>query len=183
MKDLEYFANLIKNFKSVYLAGGIQARHRQNWRDDLQSFFEKNKIKVYNPVEDNSNIFNPSVMGYKDDGSSYTLEELQDIDELKEALVLRQTELNDKHFIKNSDLVIFYLDETAGFGTKTEFKWCYDEFKKPIIIVRNIPRRKISHWIKWRRFFYLILDKKAIEFKNFGEVKEFFKYYFNFKDE
>ena len=179
---MEKFIELIKNFNSVYLAGGIQGRHRQDWRTDLQKFFELNGKVVYNPVKDNENIFNPSILGFKSKDEPYDLSELQDVDELKETVILKQTEMNDYQMISWSDLIIFYLDETAGFGTFTEFKWCYDEFRKPIIIVRNISRRKLPHWIKWRRYCYLIIEKRAIEFRNFQELKEFFKEHFSFKD-
>ena len=181
MKNLEYFVDSIKDFKSVYLAGGIQHRIRQGWREDLQNYFLKNKIKVFNPVEDNSHIFHPSIMGYKGNGKTYSLSELQDIDELKESILLKQTEINDYYFIKISDLIVFYFDGTENFGTYTEFCWVY-EMKKPMIIIRNYPRRKLPHWIKWRRYFYLILEKRAIEFRSFVELKEFFKTYFGFQE-
>jgi len=181
--DLKQFAERIKDFKSLYLAGGIQNRVRADgWRQDLCKFFEKNGRKTNNPCADNELIFNSAIMGYKDDGTSNSLEELQDLDEMKEAVLLKQTEENDLYFISNSDLIIFYLDDSAGFGTYTEFRENFNVFKKPIIIVRTISRKKLPHWIKWRRYRALILDKTAIEFRTLTEVKEFFKKYFNFTE-
>ena len=149
MQNFLNFVELIKGFKSIYGAGGIQNKARpDSWRQDLTEFFEKNNIKFNNPYADNEKIFNSSIMGFKEDGTSYTLEELQNVDEDKEAVLLKQTEENDMHFIKNSDVIFFYFDGTEGFGTKTEFKETYDNFKKPIIIVRTntVPIKSISHW-------------------------------------
>lgn len=182
-QDLKQFAELIKNFKSVYPAGGIQNKARPDqWRQDLTEFFNKNSVKVNNPVKDNEKIFNPSIMGYKEDGSIYTLEELLKNNEDKWALLLKQTEENDFHFIPNSDLLIFYWDESAGFGTATEFRENYDEYEKPFIIVRTISRNSLPHWIAWRRYNALIKDKTAIEFKTLSAMKEFFKEYLGFKE-
>jgi len=171
MKNLEYFVDLIKNFKSVYLAGGIQNRNNpESWREPLTQFFEYNNIKVYDPVKDNENIFNPSVLGF----SIRSLDELLEKDEVKHSVLLKQTEENDKYIIKEIvDLVIFYLDGTESFGTWTEFALTYD-IKKPFIIVRNEPRRKLPDWVKWRRFYALIIDRIAVEFRSFEELKEFF---------
>ena len=185
VKNLEDFAKLIKDFKSIYGAGGIQNKSRpDSWRQDLTVFFEKNSKKFINPYADNAKIFNPSIMGYKEDGTPYTLEELQTVDEDKEAVLLKQTEENDMHFIKNSDIVFFYLDGTEGFGTKTEFRENYDTFKKPMIIVRTnaVPRKSIAHWIKWRRYRAIIKEKTAIEFKTLTEMKQFFIDYLGFKE-
>lgn len=186
MQDLAKFAELIKGFKSIYGAGGIQNKARpDSWRQDLTEFFEINGVKFNNPYADNEKIFNPSIMGYKEDGTPYTLEELQNVDEDKEAVLLKQTEENDMHFIKNSEVVFFYLDGTEGFGTKTEFRENYDVFKKPIIIVRTnaVSIKNLSHWIKWRRYRALIKERTAIEFKTLTEVKQFFIDYLGFKEE
>lgn len=182
--NLENFAKLIKDFKFLYGAGGIQNKSRpDSWRQDLTEFFGKNGKNFVNPYADNAKIFNPSVMGYKENGTPYTLEELQTVDENKEATLLKQTEENDMHFIKNSDVVFFYLDGTEGFGTKTEFRETYDVFKKPIIIVRTnvVPIKSIAHWIKWRRYNALVKDRTAIEFKTLTELKQFFIDYLGFK--
>ena len=94
MDDLELFAQKIKGVKKVYLAGGIQHASQPNsWRDILTQFFNKNGVSVFNPVTDNAQIFNQSVLGYKEDGSPIHVTELQDIDELKEA-VLKAVELS-----------------------------------------------------------------------------------------
>jgi len=183
MNDLELFAKKIRGLKQVYLAGGIQnAAQPNSWRDILTRFFTHNGIKVFNPVTDNAQIFNQSVLGYKEDGSPVHLSELQDIDELKEAILYRQTELNDFDAIKKSDVVIFYLDSRIGHGTMKEFDFVYDT-KKPMIIVRTIPRRELSHWTKWRRYFALVIDKTAIEFRSLTELKHFFVKYLGFKDD
>ena len=182
MQDLDKFAEKLKSFKSAYLAGGIQNRTRPDgWRQDLTEFFSKNNKKVNNPYADNEKIFNPSIMGYKDDGKVYTLAELMRTDEGKRTYLLKQTEENDLYFIDKSDLMIFYLDESAGFGTYTEFRENYDKFKRPVIIVRTIPRNKLPHWIEWRRYLSLIKEKTAIEFKSLSEMKEFFKGHLGFK--
>ena len=94
------------------------------------------------------------------------------INELKEALLLRQTEINDKQAIKKSDVIIFYLDDRIGFGTKTEFSWCY-EWKKPMIIIRNVPRKDLSHWIKWRRYYALVIERFALEFKSLTDFQNY----------
>ena len=165
----------LNKIKQIYLAGGIQAAaHPNSWRNLLTDFFNKefSNIIVFNPVEDNSNIFHPSIMGRKDDGNPYSLGELQNIDELKEALLLRQTEINDKQAIKKSDVIIFYLDDRIGFGTKTEFSWCY-EWKKPMIIIRTIPRRNLAHWVKWRRYYALVIERFALEFKSLTDFQNY----------
>ena len=178
MKNLEYFVDLIKGFKSVYLAGGIQKRDNpESWRNPLKEFFEFNNIKVYDPVKDNEKIFNPSVLGF----NVKSLDELMKIDEVKHSVLLKQTEENDKYIIKEkADLVIFYLDGTESFGTWTEFALTYD-IKKPFIIVRTESRKQLPDWIKWRRFYALIIDRIAIEFRNFGELEELFITYLGFK--
>jgi len=183
--NLKYFAEKIKGFKSIYGAGGIQNKSNPGgWREDLSEFFGFNSINFINPYTDNEKIFNPSIMGYKEDGSSYLLNELQTIDENKEAVLLKQTEENDMYFIKNSDVVLFYLDGSEGFGTRTEYKMNYDVFKKPIIIVRTsaVPIKNLPHWIKWRRYYGLILKRNTIEFKTLSELKQFFIEYLNFKN-
>ncbi len=181
-QDLKHFAELIKDFKSAYEAGGIQHKVRPDgWRQDLAAFLEKNGRKANNPFADNEKIFNKSIMGYKGDGSTYSLEELLKNDEGKWAYLLKQTEENDMYFIKNSDIIIFYLDESAGFGTYTEFKAVVDKFKKPFIIVRSISRNKLPHWIGSRRYFALIRDRTAIEFKTLSDMKQFFVDYLGFK--
>jgi hypothetical protein len=180
--DLVSFAEQIKNFKFAYLAGGIQ--HKANpdgWRQDLTSFLEKNKRTAINPFADNEKIFNPSVMGYKSDGSVNSLDDLLRNDEGKWAYLLKQTEENDMYFIAKSDIVIFYLDSSAGFGTYTEFKETVDKFKKPFIIVRNISRNALPHWIASRRYFSLVKDRTAVEFKSLSDMKEFFVKHLNFK--
>ena len=182
-KDLQTFAEKIKDFKTVYLAGGIQNRTRPDgWRQNVSEFVEKNKRAALNPFADNSKIFNNSIMGYKEDGSVYTLEELLKVDEGKWAYLLKQTEENDFHFIANSDLIIFYLDDSAGFGTYTEFREVTDNFKKPFIMVRSVSRQNLPHWISSRRYFSLVRDRTAIEFKNLLEMKQFFKDYLGFKE-
>jgi len=143
MNDLTLFADKIKNFKTVYLAGGIQNRNNpESWRVPLTRFFESNNIEVYDPVKDNENIFNSSVLGFD----------------------------------------VKYLDGTESFGTWTEFKLVYD-LKKPFIIIRTESRKNLPDWIKWRRYFALIIDKIALEFRSFEELKRFFIEYLEFKDE
>ena len=181
--NLKNFANLIENFSSCYLAGGIQNRVRPDgWRQDLTTFLEKNSRKANNPYADNEKIFNPSIMGYKEDGSVYTLDELMKVDEGKWAYLLKQTEENDMYFISKSDIIIFYLDDSAGFGTYTEFRENIKKYKKPFIIVRSVARQKLPHWIGSRRYFALIRDKNAVEFKSLTEMKQFFKDYLGFKE-
>ena len=178
MHDIESFAQKVKGFKSVYLAGGIQNRARPDgWRQMLTEFFEKYDVQVFNPVQDNANIFNPSVMGYKEDGTPYTLEELQTVDENKESLLLKQTEENDLHYMNQADLIIFYLDDSAGFGTYTEFRENYDRIKKPVIIIRTKAIKDLPHWIKWRRYNALIKENTAIEFKSMTDLKDYYKKY------
>lgn len=182
-QDLKAFAEKIKDFKSAYGAGGIQARtFADSWRVPLGEFLEKNKRKFLNPYADNAKIFNDSVMGYKSDGTVYTLEELLKVDEGKWAYLLKQTEENDMYFISKSDLIIFYLDDSAGFGTYTEFKKVVDHFKKPFIIVRSVSRQNLPHWIGSRRYFSLMRDRTAIEFRSLSEMKQFFKDYLGFRE-
>lgn len=174
-QDLKSFVSKIKNFKSVYLAGGIQSASKPNsWRDIMTEFFKKYNIIVFNPVDDNKEIFNQSILGYKEDGTAITMKDLQDIDELKEATLYRQTEENDRRAIQNSDLIIFYLDERIGHGTKTEFSWVYN-MKKPVIIIRTIARKQLSHWTKWKRYFGLMIDRNMIEFKSLTDTQNFLK--------
>lgn len=181
-KFLEQFAEEIKSFKTVYMAGGIQnASRAESWRTPLAGFFKLNNKIAFNPVADNESIFNQSVLGYKEDGTVIKMDDLQDIDEIKEALLFRQTELNDKTLIKKSDLLFFYYDDRIGHGTRTEFDWGCD-MKKKIIIVRTIPRNKIAHWNKWRRYFSLLIDRNAVEFKSLSEAKQFFIDYLKFKE-
>jgi len=181
-EELLQFARLIKGFKSCYMAGGIQsAAHPNSWRDLVSKFLEANGITIYNPVEDNKLIFNQSILGFKVDGTEIKFEEMQDVDELKEAILLRQTEINDKKYIKDSDLVIFYLDDRIGHGTMTEFDWCY-YWRKPMIIIRTIPRRQLAHWTKWKRYFAMKVDRFAIEFKSINDMKKWFISCLNFKD-
>ena len=54
--------------------------------------------------------------------------------------------------------------------------------KKPIIIIRTIPRKVICHWNKWKRYYKLVIEKNAIEFKTLIEMKEFFIKNLNFKE-
>ena len=179
MNDVILFAEKIIEFKSVYLAGGIQNRNNpESWREPLTKFFKSNNIEVYDPVKDNENIFNPSVLGL----DVKTLSDLMGVDELKHAVLLKQTELNDMYVVKNkADLVVFYLDGTESFGTWTEFSWVYS-LKKPFIIVRTEPRKKLPDWVKWRRYYALIIDRIALEFRSFEELKRFFIEYLGFKD-
>ena len=179
MDDLNLFVEKIKGFKSVYLAGGIQHRnYPESWRKPLGDFFEANGIEVYDPVKDNEKIFNSSVLGF----NINSLDELMDLDEVKHTVLLKQTEENDSYIIhKKADLVIFYLDGSESFGTWTELAWVYS-LKKPFIIVRSEPRRKLPDWIKWRRFYALIIDRIAIEFRNFEELRKFFTEYLKFKE-
>ena len=184
MQDLKYFALKLKEkgIRNIYLAGGMQsAKNPNSWRDPMTTFFELNGVKIFNPVSDNADIFNKALMGYKENNEPYILEDLQDVDELKEALLLRQTEINDMKAIKDIDLVFFYLDDRAGHGTKTEFDRAYD-WGKLIIIVRKLSRKKLAHWNKWRRYFGLMIDNTMIEFKNFPEMKNFFIKFLGWKD-
>ena len=181
-KNLELFAEQLKQLKTVYMAGGIQNASQPNsWRNLLNDFFVKNNVKTFNPVSDNTEIFNQSILGYKEDGTAIKIADLQDMDEIKESLLFRQTELNDKNLIKKADLIFFYYDDRIGHGTRTEFDWAYD-MKKKIIIVRTIPRNKIAHWNKWRRLYALSIDRIAIEFKSLSEAKQFFIDYLKFKE-
>lgn len=181
--DLQQFAELIKEFKVVYGAGGIQ--HRSNpdsWRNDWEAFLVKNNREFINPYTDNLKMFNASMLGFKENGDPYTMTELVRVNEQKWAILYKQTEENDFHFIKNSDLLLFYLDSSAGFGTFTEFCKNFDTFKKPIIIIRNVSRLSLPHWVGWRRYNSLVIDKSAIEFSNLLEAKQFFINYFKFKE-
>ena len=181
-KNLEQFAEKLKQIKTVYLAGGIQNASMPNsWRSLLTEFFAKNNVKSFNPVSDNTAIFNQSVLGYKEDGTKIKIDDLQDTDEIKEALLFRQTELNDKNLIKKADLMFFYYDDRIGHGTRTEFDWACD-MKKKTIMVRTIPRNKIAHWNKWRRLYGLLIDRNVIEFKSLSEAKQFFIDYLKFKE-
>lgn len=180
-EKIKQFAEKIKGAKSTYLAGGIQNRKNPNkWRLDLTEFFGKNNMRVINPVADNQEIFAPSVMGYKEDGKPYTVEDLRISDPDKLAILYKQTEENDLHFMQIVDFHVFYLDDSIGFGTNTEFRENFDNFKKPVIIVRTIPDEKLGHWNWWRRHETL-KSGNAIEFKGFTEMKEFFKEYLGFK--
>jgi hypothetical protein len=183
MDDLiKQFAEKIKNLKSLYTAGGIQNRKNPDgWRQDLVKFFGKNNVRVINPYADNQAIFNKSVMGFSEDGTPYTMEDLITIDPEKRAMLFSQTEQNDLFFMNAVDLQIFYLDESAGFGTWTEFRENYDTIKKPFIAVRRLPISKFPHWIE-PRYFKSIRDGFGIEFKNFSELKKFFIEYLNYKD-
>jgi len=185
IEKYQFFLEMIKNFKSIYLAGGIENRSNPNsWRLVLIDFFNKNEVKgpIFNPVDDNQHVLHSSILGYKDDGSSYTLEELRKNDEVKMNLLVRQMELNDFNFINRSDLIIFYLDDSAGFGTYTEFRENCVKYKKPMIIIRNIARSDLHPWVEWRRHDALVNIKNAIEFKNLSELKLFFIKGFDFKE-
>lgn len=182
MEDkLQKFAEKIKKSKSCYGAGGMQNRkHPNRWRKDLAEFFEKNGIKLVNPVEDNKDIFNDSMMGFKSKGVAYSLDELLKIDPKKRCLMFKQTEENDLHYMQNVDFHVFYFDESVGFGTNTEFRENYDNFKKPVIIIRTISVDSLAHWNEWR-WFDMLEKGDAIEFKSFSEMKDFFKEYMGFK--
>ena len=182
MEDkLKKFAEKIQNAKSCYGAGGMQKRKQPNrWRKDLAEFFEKNGINLVNPVEDNKDIFSDSMMGFKAEDVPYTLDELLKIDPEKRIMMFKQTEENDLHFMNNVDFQIFYLDDSIGFGTMTEFRENCDVIKKPAIIIRTFPIEELAHWIEWRRF-KMLQTGEAIEFKSFPEMKLFFKEYMGFK--
>lgn len=180
-ENLRIFAEKLKNIKSLYTAGGIQNRKNPDgWRQDLVKFFGNNNIRVINPYADNQEIFNQSVMGYNEDGKAYTMQDLLTVDHEKRIMLFKQTEENDMYFMSMVDLQIFYLDESAGFGTWTEFKANYEQFKKPCIIIRRMPPEKLPHWIEWR-WFKILQSGNAIEFKNFPEMKKFFIEYLNYK--
>ena len=157
------------------------AKQPNSWRVIIRDFVTKNDREDFNPVSDKANMFNKSIMGVKEDSTPLLLEDLQDVDELKEAVLLRQTEINDKKAIENCDLIFFFLDERIGHGTMKEFDWAYD-MKKPIMIVRTLSRKHLAHWNKWRRYFGLVVDGNMIEFKSLVEVKEFFIKHLGFKD-
>ena len=179
-KNLKLFAGKIKNLKSLYTAGGIQNRKNPDgWRQDMVKFFGTNNVRVINPYADNQEIFNQSVMGMNDDGKPYTMQDLLTIDPEKRIMLFRQTELNDMYFMANVDLQIFYIDESAGFGTWTEFRENYDNFKKPVIAVRRVLLEKLPHWIEWR-YFKLLQSDMMIEFKNFSDMKKYFVDYLNY---
>jgi len=182
MEDkLEMFAKKLENATSCYGAGGMQKRKQPNrWRKDLAEFFEKNGINLVNPVEDNKDIFSDSMMGFKEEGVAYTLDDLLKIDPKKRAMMFKQTEENDLHFMENVDFQIFYLDSSIGFGTNTEFRENYDRIKKPVIIIRTIPVEDLAHWNEWR-WLDMLETGNAIEFKSFPDMKEFFKQYMGFK--
>jgi len=173
-ENLKQFAEKIKNVKSTYLAGGIQNRKNPSrWRLDLTEFFDANDVRVINPVADNAEIFAPSVLGFKEDGTTYTIDDLIKIDPEKRIMLFRQTEQNDLVFMQQVDLQIFYLDESAGFGTYTEFRENYDNFKKPVIAIRTLPLDKLPHWIEFR-YWKMLQNGQLIEFKSFTDMKEFF---------
>jgi hypothetical protein len=181
-ENLKMFADKLKNLKSLYTAGGIQNRKNPDgWRQDLVKFFGNNNVQVINPYADNQEIFNQSVMGYNEEGKPYTMNDLLTIDPEKRIMLYRQTELNDMYFMASVDLQIFYLDESAGFGTWTEFKENYENFKKTCIIIRRMLPEKLPHWIEWR-WFKTIQSGNALEFKNFPEMKKFFIEYLNYKE-
>lgn len=181
MDKLKEFSEKIKNIKSVYGAGGIQNRKNpDNWRQDLSTFFGKNDVRFINPFADNQEIFNPSVMGHNKDGKIYTMDDLLEIDHEKRVMLFKQTEENDLYFMQNVDLQIFYLDESAGFGTYTEFRENFNNFKKPAIIVRRMPVEKLPHWIEFR-WLKMLQDGNAIEFKNFPDMKNFFVEHLKYK--
>lgn len=178
---LKQFAEKINKAKSCYGAGGMQKRkHPNRWRKDLAEFFQKNNLKLVNPVEDNKDIFNDSIMGFKSEGVSYTLDELLKIDPEKRIMMFKQTEENDIHYMENVDFQIFYFDDSIGFGTMTEFRENFDRIKNPAIIIRTIPVEDLAHWIEWR-WFKMLQNGDAIEFRNFTQMKDFFKEYLNFK--
>ena len=180
-KKKKNFADKIKSAKSCYGAGGMQRRKNPNrWRKDLAEFFEKNNIKLVNPVEDNKDIFSNSMMGFKAEGISYTLDDLLKVDPEKRIMMFKQTEENELHFMENVDFQIFYLDESIGFGTMTEFRENYERIKKPAIIIRNIDISEMAHWIEWR-WFKMLKNGDAIEFRNFSDMREFFVNYLGFK--
>lgn len=179
--NLKQFAEKLKNAKSCYGAGGMQKRKQPNrWRKNEAEFFEKNGVKFVNPVEDNKDIFSPSMMGFKDDGTPNSLEDLLTLDHDKRCMMFKQTEENDLNYMKNVDFQIFYLDDSIGFGTNTEFRENYDNFKKPVIIIRNIPVNELAHWNEWR-WFNMLKSGDAIEFKNFPDMEQFFVDYLKFK--
>lgn len=179
--QLKLFAEKIKNAKSAYGAGGMQRRKQPNrWRKDLAEFFEKNDLKLVNPVEDNKEIFSASMMGFKEDKVPFTLDDLLETDPEKRCMMFKQTEENDLHFMKNVDFQVFYLDDSIGFGTMTEFRENFDNIKKPAIIVRTIDVGEMAHWIEWR-WLKMIKNGDAIEFRNFTELREFFINYLGFK--
>jgi hypothetical protein len=181
-ENLKQFSEKLKNLKSLYTAGGIQNRKNPDgWRQDLVKFFGNNNVRVINPYADNQEIFNQSVMGYKEDGSAYNMSDLLTIDPEKRIMLYKQTESNDMYFMNSVDLQIFYLDDSAGFGTWTEFRENYDNFKKPFIMIRRIPVEKLPHWIEWR-WWRSLQSGMSIEFKNFPEMKKFFIDYLNYKE-
>lgn len=184
-ENLIYFAKQIKGFQSCYLAGGIEKRLNPNsWRVLVEDFLKKNNenIRIFNPVDDNKHILHNSILGYKENGEAYTLDELRKMDENKMNILFKQMELNDFNFISRSDLIIFYFDESAGFGTYTEFKENCDKYKKPSIIVRTIARNDLHPWVEWRRFEKIVHSRNIIEFKNFTEMRLFFIKQFNYKE-
>lgn len=180
--NLLQFADKIKNLKSLYTAGGIQNRKNPDgWRQDMVKFFGCNNVRVINPYADNQEIFNQSVMGFKDDGTPYTMTDLLEVDHEKRIMLFKQTEENDIFFMNSVDLQLFYLDDSAGFGTWTEFRENYDTIKKPFIMIRRIAIEKLPHWIEWR-YFKALQSGMGIEFKNFPEMKRFFVETMNYKN-
>jgi len=181
-ENLKIFADKIKNLKSLYTAGGIQNRKNPDgWRQDMAKFFGNNNVRVINPYADNQQIFNNSVMGYNDDGKPYNMMDLLTVDPEKRIMLFKQTEENDFFFMNNVEMQLFYIDDSAGFGTWTEFRENYDNIQKPFIMVKRLATEKLPHWIEWR-YFKAIQSGMAIEFRSFPEMKRFFVEHLNYKD-
>ena len=180
--NLKQFAEKLKELKSLYTAGGIQNRKNPDgWRQDMAKFFGNNNVRVINPYADNQQIFNNSVMGYHDNGEPYTMIDLLEVDPEKRIMLFKQTEENDFFFMHSVDIQLFYLDDSAGFGTWTEFKENYDVIQKPFIMVKRMATDKLPHWIEWR-FFKALQSGMAVEFKNFPEMRRFFIEYLDYKE-
>ena len=157
----------------IYTAGAIQFATRTPWRTLLTQLCEEmGTCETLDPVADNAHIFHPSIMGYHDDGTPKSLDYLIDHEEEKAAMLLKQTEENDRHMIKNlADVVFFYYDDRAGHGTKTEFDWAY-EMCKEVILVRVVSRKSMAHWNLWRR----TIMKSEHRLHEFGNLEDAFNY-------
>lgn len=160
--------------KRVYLAGAIEKAQSTPWRKELGELFAKNDYIVYDPVKDNEAIFADAIMGHKDDGTIYTLDELKGGNiwqEEKAAMLCEQTRINDRYYIKNADTILFYYDHRVSHGTMTELEWAC-EWKKDILFVRNIARNAIHPW-NYAPRLRAIKEGNLKEFKNFGALREY----------
>ena len=142
----------------TYLAGPMQYKNGEGWRNKLTPILEKMGVTVFNPYN------KPFLKDIRENDEVIkninNLVEAEQYDEVHK--IMKEIRAYDLNLVDRSDFLIFYIDPTVPtYGTTEELSVAV-KLKRPIFIAVEPGRKKCPLWIRGMlpdKYIYNTIDE------------------------